>query len=182
MKRFVGRSCFGLLFLIALGGTMLLFVFTVFFQQSQATLSNATRMARPTSTNAVNPILTDSSYPSATAFSVTIPADDVTIQVDTGNTTTVSTTQPLPTLDVPGQVLPTSTGVPLPSSTLTDAPRNSGTSTYPLTETAEVMLAQTDVAHYESGVGATRTAIAAESAYIYGTLTAAAPTQSEVVP
>jgi hypothetical protein len=46
-----------------------------------------------------------------------------------------------------------------------------------LTETAEVMLAQTDVAHYQAGVAATRTAIAAESQRIYATLTAAAPAQ-----
>ena len=173
MKRFFGRSCFGLLFLIVLAGTMLLFVFTVVFQQSQAALSNATSQARATSTDAATSSMTTLAYPSGTAIPITLPVDSVTIQMDSPTTLPLSGAPPLSTPNAPEQLLSASTGIPLPSSTAPDAPRNSGTSTYPLTETAEVMLAQTDVAHYESGVAATRTAIAAESQSIYATLTAA---------
>lgn len=179
MKRFVGSSCFGLLFLLLLGGIVAVFVFTIVFQQSQATSSNATAAARPSATDSVTPMFPAPVYPTAALIPITLPVDAVTIQVDSPMTPAASAMQPFVSSDTPALRLPAATGIPLPSITLTDVPRNSGTSTYPLTETAEVVLAQTDVAHYESGIAATRTAIAAESQAIYATLTAAAPTASE---
>ena len=75
--------------------------------------------------------------------------------------------------------LVTTMSTPTPSAVLQSmtplaVPPEFGTSSYPLTVTAEVMLGQTSVARYLSDVDATRTAVAAESVGIYATLTAAA--------
>ncbi len=182
MKRFFSRSCFGLLFLFILGSTVALFVFTIFFQQSQAITSNgtATQMARASATIVVNRSLTLAPVPSITPLTLTFPADDVTVQIDPANTGIpgqLTDTQDLPAPATMNTMEATVT--PLPYITSTDAPRNSGTSTYPLTVTAEVMLAQTHVAQYQSNVAATRTAIAAESEIIYATLTARAASKTE---
>jgi len=173
MKRLFSRSCLGLLALTMTGCIVTMLVFTVIFQQSQAVLSNAT------ATHSVRP----TPYPLATTvshMSSNQPADMVTIQVQPDSPTATAPTVPtFPTLDSVVQISPTAAVILPAFSTPTDAPRNSGTSTYPLTLTAEVMFAQTNVAHYQSGVAATRTAIAAESQSIYATLTARAPVPTE---
>ena len=181
MKPLFNRSCLGLLALIMLGCIVILLVFTVVFQQSQAVLSNATatQTARASQIYAL-----PKPYPSATAVSP-MPSDQsadmVTIQVQSDSPTAMAPTMPtFPTLASVVQISPAAAVILPPASTPIDAPRNSGTSTYPLTVTAEVMFAQTTVAHYQSGVAATRTAIAAESQSIYATLTAGVPISTEV--
>ena len=181
MKRLFSRSCLGLLALTMIGCIVTLLVFTVIFQQSQAGLSNATatQAAYVTATHSMRA----TPYPSGTIvfpLPSNQPEDMVTIQVQPDSPTATALTVPtFPMLDSGVQISPT-VAVILPAvSTPTDAPRNSGTSTYPLTLTAEVMFAQTNVAHYQSGIAATRTAIAAESQSIYATLTAGAPVPTE---
>jgi len=185
MKRLFGGSCVGLLLVLLVGGATALFAFSIFFNQSQAVTSNATAAtaARAKATQQIAP--SDTPTPNALPRVV----DDVAVQITTDD---APTTQPTPipnaatTTPKPVMTLfPTATAVPSADSmteTATDVPRHSGTSTYPLTVTAEVMLAQTSVARYQGGVAATRTAIAAESVGVFATLTARAPTAAEVKP
>lgn len=179
MKRLFGRSCFGLLVLTGLGCTVALFVFSIVFQQSQPSTSNVT-MTQAMRASAILPLAV-----SVTPGPLLIPTDDISIQVESDVTNTPATTQSGQSPDVPAvaSLVPAtaSTNVPL-ESTATDVPRNSGTSTYPLTVTAQVMLAQTNVARYQAGVAATRTAIAAESDAIYATLTDQAAQRTEPSP
>ena len=180
MKRLFSRSCLGLLAIGMLGCLVMVFVFTMIFQQSQAGLSNVTttQMARATQVYVL-----PRPFPLATTSSLLPsdpPGDVVTIQVQQDNPTAALSVLSIPPLGSAEQISPTITAVLPPVSTPTDVPRNSGTSTYPLTVTAEVMFALTDVARYQSGVAATRTAIAAESQSIYATLTAGAPVSTEV--
>jgi len=186
MKRFFGGSCVGLLLVLLISGATALFTFSVFFNQSQAVTSNttATTAARATPTQQ---IAAASITPRLNAL--LSASDDGAVQITTDDAPTaqpisipnaaITTPEPLITS------FPNATAVPFADSitaTSTDAPRHSGTSTYPLTVTAEVMLAQTSVARYQGGVAATRTAIAAESESIFATLTARAPTVAEAKP
>jgi hypothetical protein len=178
MKRLLRRSCLGLLLLVFFGVVVALLVFAVVFQQSQAISSNSAATITAKSTATRHPVL---STPIAVTATIPLPIEyitapsngDVTIQVET-------TATDIPTNNGNALIAPSNTPGLLSTAasmvTATDVPRYSGTSSYPLTVTAEVMLAQTHVANYQSGVGATRTAIAAESIGIFETLTAGAPT------
>ena len=179
MKRILRGSCLGLLLLAFFGCLLALLVTAVIFQQSQAVSLNAvaSNTAQMTATHHVLPSTTKPTLlTSPIPIEYTGPSqDDVTIQVET-----VETTVPL-NADGAITIVPdvlvnnaTSTTIPELLITPTEVPRYSGTSSYPLTVTAEVMLAQTHVAHYQSGVAATRTAIAADSVGIFETLTASA--------
>jgi len=179
MKRLFGGSCVGLLVILTMGGAAALFVFSIFFNQTQAVTANATAtiVARATATPApklptftARPLASTNPPQSGDGVTVQIDTDATpTTQIQAGEDMLTSTVAPSATF------FPTSTPTPLTNGTPTYEPRHSGTSTYPLTVTAEVMLAQTNVAFYQNSVGATRTAIASESETIFGTLTAQAP-------
>jgi hypothetical protein len=151
-------------------------MFTIIFQQSQATNTNAevTATAQVQSTLILQPTQPFTAMPIVPV--VTLGSEDVTIQYDVPTVTPVYTSVPPNVTTATATSTPTSTPSPLDLTASPDVPRHSGTSSYPMTITAEVMLAQTNVASYQAGVAATRTAIAAESASIYATLTASAPT------
>lgn len=178
MKRLFGGSCIGLLVILTMGGAAALFVFSIFFNQTQAVTSNATAtiVARATTTPA--PKLPTFTPRPVTSTNPPQSGDGVTVQIDTDITSTV---QPVGEDALTSTVAPSATFFPtsMPTSvndgTPTYEPRHSGTSTYPLTVTAEVMLAQTNVASYQAEVAATRTAITSESETILATLTAQAP-------
>jgi len=186
MKRLFGGSCAGLLLILLVSGATALFAFSIFFNQSQAVTSNTTA-ATAAREMVTQQIAAASSTPSLNA--IRPASDDGAVQIITDDAPTAvasmlpnaATTTPDPRTTL----FPTATAVPFADSitaTAMDAPRNSGTSTYPLTVTAEVMLAQTSVARYQGGVAASRTAIAAESERIFATLTARAPTAAEAKP
>ncbi len=172
MTRLFRNSCEGFLAILIFGLVAILSVLAVTFQQSQAVHSNraATLQAKATPTRRlVLPPASPPAVPSQDALD-----GDVTIQIQT--TTPIPTQTVAPTTNYLGTpTLVSTNGV---EGTGTEVPRYSGTSSYPLTVTAEVELGLTHVANYQAGVAATRTAIAAESASIYATLTAAAPTVS----
>lgn len=179
MKTLFRRSCLGLLLIVLLGGLAAVSVFAIVFQQSQAVSSSARLVTPSTPTNRPTSSPMPFQIPNP---GVGLPMNDpnagVTIQVNSATTTPVPSagvTLAMPTDVLPNTVTPMQSADVTLSVTATDVPRYSGTSSYPMTVTAEVMLAQTHVAVYEAGVGATRTAIAAESALIYATLTAAVP-------
>jgi len=172
MKRFaLGGSCLLLLAVCGLSSTAALFLLSIFFQQSQAATLNVTATLSAHRTPTVVP-----HTPSAISLPTLLPPlsatdADVTIQVETrAPDAPLATSVPLNNLvtSIPSLFAPTATA-------LVDAPPAFGTSSYPLTVTAEVLLGLTHVARYQSNVGATRTAIAAESVEIYATLTANAP-------
>jgi len=171
MKRFaLGGSCLLLLAVCGLSSAAALFLLSIFFQQSQAATLNvtATLSAHRTPTAAPH-------APPAVPLPTLLPPlratdSDVTIQVETrAPDALLATSAPLNIVtSIPSPFAPTATA-------LVDAPPAFGTSSYPLTVTAEVLLGLTNVARYQSNVVATRTAIAAESIDIYATLTANAP-------
>lgn len=171
MKRFIfGGSCLLLLAVCGLSSAATLFLLSIFFQQSQAATLNVTATISAHRTSTVAP-----HAPSATPLPTSLPPlsstdADVTIQVETRvPNAPLSTSAPLNSVTpIPSPFAPTAT-------VLLDAPPAFGTSSYPLTVTAEVLLGQTNVARYQSNVAATRIAIAAESVGIYATLTANAP-------
>ena len=178
MKRLLRSSCLGLLLLVFFGVVVALLVFAVVFQQSQAISSNSAATITAQSTATRHPVLPTPMAVTATALLpieyTTAPSNgDVTIQVE-------ATATDIPTNNGNALLAPSNTPALLSTSTpvvtASDVPRYSGTSSYPLTVTAEVMLAQTHVANYQLGIGATRTAIATESIGIFETLTASAPT------
>lgn len=172
MKRLFRSSCLGLLALLIFGLVAILSVLAVVFQQSQAV---STRMDATTEAHAI-PIQKPTRAPSGASDG------DITIQIEalTPTLTPIALTVAAPT----NTALSTSTSVSpsIPGGGDIDSPRHSGTSSYPLTVTAEVMLGLTHVAGYQAGVAATRTAIAAESVSIYATLTAAGPPPSGRAP
>ena len=177
MKRFLsGGSCLALLVISGLCILIGLFLISIFFQQSQATTLNNT------ATNAAHLTPTARSFPSTTPVpvidSTPVPTDsDVTIHIETRVPETEISVPVISPLAVPPLVTAMSTPTPsavLQSMTPLAVPPEFGTSSYPLTVTAEVMLGQTSVARYLSAVDATRTAVAAESVGIYATLTASA--------
>ncbi len=163
MKRF--RSCFGILALGGLGLIAALFAFSIFFQQSQAVASNgtATIVARFTAT------------PRPPPTSVPPPQQPApqTDNITSHDTSIIITDAPAPTAAPPDAQ---STSFATPSGTPPGTPRYSGTSSYPLTVTAQVRMAQTNVAKKQANIAGTYTAIAIESEFIYATLTARAPT------
>ncbi len=171
MKRFAfGGSCLMLLAVCGLSSAAALFLLSIFFQQSQAATLNvtATVSAHITPTVAAH---APSAVPLPTIVLPLISTDsDVTIQIETRiPDAPLATPAPLNTvMPMPSAFAPTATA-------LVDAPPAFGTSSYPLTVTAEVLFGLTNVARYQSNVAATRTAIAAESVWIYATLTANAP-------
>ena len=182
MKSLPRRSCSGLLLLALFGCLLAFIVFAAIFQQSQATASTAVpsgtapmTATRPVLPAATTPLL----LPSPTTVDDTASSlADVTIQVETMTTAAPLTDDGALTLmpSTPGNnALSTAAPGGNLSNTSTEVPRYSGTSSYPLTVTAEMLLAQTHVAHYQSDVSATRTTIAAESVGIFETLTASAP-------
>jgi len=173
MSRLFRSSCLRLLTILIFGSVAILSVLAVVFQQSQAVRSNiaATIQVR------VTPTLRTLPATLLVAPSQDVSAGEVTIQIQT--TTPMPTTIVAPT-NLPDT--PTQIGTNGPDSVSSDVPRYSGTSSYPLTVTAEVVLGLTHVANYQARVAATRTAIAAESASIYATLTALAPTPTVSVP
>lgn len=170
MNRFFKNSCVTTLILLMLGSLTALFTFAVFFQQSQAVAGNATAtlLAR---TN--TPVLPFAVRPTM-RLTRTLPADEVTLLIQVEPTATPGIL-PSP-LSPPDEPLAnaTSTSPVIPSAVA--APRHAGTSSYPLTVEAEAYLAQTNVARYQVGIAATRTAIAGESVLIFATLTAEART------
>ncbi len=179
MKRTViTGSCLGFMALCVLGSMAALLLFSVVFNQSQATTQNvqatlslrttanvATRVTAPTSTK---------NSPMPTSGS-TVSSSEMMVTIDSGTSTVVSVPN-----DAEDQASKSSTPVPSPMVNATGVPGLPplGTSTYPLTVTAEVMLAQTHVAKYQDGVSATRTAVEAESQNVFATLTARAPTKA----
>lgn len=177
MKRFLsGGSCLALLVIAGLSVLIGLFLISILFQQSQATTLNntATSAAHFTPTVRRFPSITPVPISSASA----VPTDsEVTIHIETSMPDTESSVTVGSPSAAPPLVTAMSTPTPLPvlqSMTPLAVPPEFGTSSYPLTVTAEVMLGQTSVAHYLSDVDATRTAIAADSVGIYASLTAAA--------
>ena len=178
MKRLLRSSCLGLLLFVFFGVVVALLVFAVVFQQSQAISFNkaATITAQSTATGhsaLPAPRAATTIVPPPSEYPAVPPDSDVTIQVEAIATDTS-------TNNGNARIAPSNTPVLLSTTTsmvtATDVARYSGTSSYPLTVTAEVMLGQTHVANYLLGIGATRTAIAAESIGIFETLTAGAPT------
>lgn len=166
MSRIFRTSCLGLLAVLIFGVVAILSVLAVVFQQSQAVRSNAIATTRANVTPYRPPTLLMTPLSSG---------DDLTIQIQT--ITPIASSFPTDTV-VPTNTISESSTSASPNSPEmmpTDMPRYLGTSSYPLTVTAEVMMGLTHVASYEAGVSATRTAVAAESADIYATLTAAAP-------
>ncbi len=171
MKRFAfGGSCLMLLVVCGLSSAAALFLLSIFFQQSQAATLNVTATIAAHSTSTVMPRI-----PSATLLPTALPLvnstdADVTIQIETrAPDAPLATSTPLSASTfMPTASSPTATA-------LVDAPPAFGTSSYPLTVTAEVLFGLTNVARYQSNVAATRTAIVAESVGIYATLTANAP-------
>lgn len=172
MKRVLfGGSCLALLFVCGLSAGIGLLLLSVFFQQSQATTLNstATVAAHAASTHFV----ALSAVPIPTLIPASVSTDtDVTIRIET-SAPDVPNPSARPFDNVTLVLIPTTTPQPNLQTTLPqNAPPQLGTSSYPLTVTAEVMLGQTSVARYQSGVAATRTTVAAESVGIYATLTA----------
>lgn len=180
------NSCFGLLALLLLGGLTATFVVTVFFTQTQATnpdlpatvMTTAVPRNFPsrTPTPALSPVITAVVPEIQMIVDTVVP---VSSPVATGDGIFPATEAVETVVSPPPTV---SRATPSVVLTATYPVRNSGTSTYPLTVTAEVMLAQTNIAHYQNGVYATRTAVAIESAAIFGTLTANAPTPERGTP
>jgi hypothetical protein len=175
VKRLFRSSCLGLLALLIFGLVAILSVLAVVFQQSQAV---TTRMDATTEVHATPTYRTQQPARATSGIS----DGDVTIQIEvsTSTVTPLSMTLAAPTNTALSPSMPVSPSIP--SGDDIDSPRHSGTSSYPLTVTAEVMLGLTHVAGYQAGVAATRTAIAAESVSIYATLTAAGPTPSGRTP
>lgn len=175
MVRLFRRSCLGVLAILMFGIVAVLSVLAVMFQQSQAVNGNVAATVQSRATSTQRPTL-----PMVPLPTVSIGEEDgeVTIQIQT--TTPIPSSIPMSTL-APTYSLAAQT--PTISGTVaTDLPRYSGTSSYPLTVTAEVLLGLTHVAGYQAEVAATRTAIAAESDAIYATLTAAAPIPTMSAP
>ena len=170
MVRFFRTSCLGLLAVLIFGIVAVLSVLAVMFQQSQAVNANGAATVQSRITPMHLPI------PATLPLPTLSTGGDVTIQIMTNTPISVPDTVPLITVvptDTLSGTLP-SVSSAVPGQAATDVPRYSGTSSYPLTVTAEVMLGLTHVAGYQAGVAATRTAIAAESEGIFATLTAAA--------
>jgi hypothetical protein len=69
-------------------------------------------------------------------------------------------------------------GTPAATGTPGITPRHSGTSSYPMTVTAQVRMSRTNVANRRAIIHATYTAIAIGSVSVYATLTARAPTKA----
>ena len=177
MKRFLsGGSCLALLVIAGLCVLIGLFFISILVQQLQATTLNNT------ATSAAHFTPTVRRFPSTTLVpnldSTSVPTDsEVTIHIETSMPDTEISVPVISPSAAPLLVTAMSTPTPLPvlqSMTPLALPPKFGTSSYPLTVTAEVMLGQTSVAHYLSDVDATRTAIAADSVGIYASLTAAA--------
>jgi|GEM_PF-2881733 len=177
MKRFLsGGSCLALLVIAGLCVLIGLFFISILVQQLQATTLNNT------ATSAAHFTPTVRRFPSTTLVpnldSTSVPTDsEVTIHIETSMPDTEISVPVISPSAAPLLVTAMSTPTPLPvlqSMTPLALPPKFGTSSYPLTVTAEVMLGQTSVAHYLSNVDASRTAVAAESVSIYATLTAAA--------
>jgi len=175
MKRFLsGGSCLALLLIAGLSILLGLFLLSIWVQQSQATTLNVT------ATVAAHFTPTARRFPSITPVTIldstSVPTDaEVTIHIETSVPDTESSVPVISPSAAPPLVTAMSTPTPLPvlqSMTPAAVPPEFGTSSYPLTVTAEVMLGQTGVARYLSDVDATRTAVAAESVSIYATLTA----------
>ena len=170
MKRFpFSGSCLALLVIGGLCVLIGLFFISVLLQQSQATTLNNTATSAAHFTPTVRRFPPTTSVPNLDSTSVPTDAE-VTIHIETSVPVISPSAAPLL---VTAMSTPTSLPV-LQSMTPLAVPPEFGTSSYPLTVTAEVMLGQTSVAHYLSDVDATRTAIAAESVSIYASLTAAA--------
>lgn len=170
MRRLFRNTCFGLLLSLAFCMVAILTVFAVLFQQTQAVTSNTAATVEALATP----------FPTLPLSMLPPSEGEVIIQIETS----------APILDATSVVAPPtepiSTSSPIAATTamtLTpDLPRHSGTSSYPVTLTVEAMLALTHVAGYQAGVAATRTAIAAESARIFATLTANAPLPTVSAP
>ncbi len=166
------NSCLGLLALLMLGGLTATFVVTIFFTQTQATNPDLPATVMTTAVPRSFPSHTPPTPISIPVSTAVVP--EIQMIVDTvvplsspvaANDETVPTSETIETIVPPSSTV--SSATPSVVMTATYPVRNSGTSTYPLTVTAEVMLAQTNIAHYQNGVYATRTAVAIESAAIF---------------
>lgn len=161
-RKLFGVSCMTVFLGCIVGSFVVLFVGTIFFNQSQAGAQNATATIRAAFTRAAapSPTLGQAAALPGSADSVSSSGDS-SVQV---------------TMKAPGQD-PTSTPTPIPWITNTPGLPPLGTMSYPMTVTAQYVMDQTRVAKYLGGVGATETEIANENVSIFATLTAAAPTK-----
>lgn len=160
MKKLLGNGCLSTLIFALIGSFAALFIGSIAFNQSQATLGNVELTTNARST--VQPPLIPT-HQAHESMGDPAPLSEIQIEIMQDPSSPSMTPDRVPLMASATPFLTATPGLPA-----------MGTLSYPLTVTAEVWQEATKAAHYRRGVQATRTANALEAMNAHMTLTAAA--------